>query len=229
VYGWLRFHWQSGLLTSLTTIKSSAVDDADIAVHYKTHYSFQSALTPSSLWQRLQTVDVPVFLSSQNDPVSERQKFLTNPHINCYFLKKTLSLLSFLTPLFLHRFKNKTISVAISPQANSTHWATAIDRWILVPTFADGVVSLGQRGGTPTAVNLFPRPEPLILFQVATHLCSRDWMGPVPDPLVLRKYGSGGNRMRDLWVCSQNFWQLDHRGSLFHRFKFKMLLSSDYF
>jgi hypothetical protein len=31
----------------------------------------------------------------------------------------------------------------------------------------------------------------------------------VPDPLLLRKSGSAGNRTRDLWVCSQEL--LDHR------------------
>jgi hypothetical protein len=28
-------------------------------------------------------------------------------------------------------------------------------------------------------------------------------VGPVPDPLLLRKSGSAGNRTRDLWICSQ--------------------------
>jgi hypothetical protein len=34
---------------------------------------------------------------------------------------------------------------------------------------------------------------------------------PVPDPLLLKESGSGGNRTRDLWVCSQELWPLDHR------------------
>jgi hypothetical protein len=29
---------------------------------------------------------------------------------------------------------------------------------------------------------------------------------PVPDPLLLRKSGSAGNRTRDLWICSQELW-----------------------
>jgi hypothetical protein len=36
-------------------------------------------------------------------------------------------------------------------------------------------------------------------------------MDPVPDPLLLRKFGSAGNRTRDLWVSSQELWALDHR------------------
>ena len=37
-------------------------------------------------------------------------------------------------------------------------------------------------------------------------------MEPVPDPLLLRKSGSAGNRTRDLWICSQKLRPLDHRG-----------------
>jgi hypothetical protein len=35
---------------------------------------------------------------------------------------------------------------------------------------------------------------------------------PVLDLLLLIKSGSGGNRTRDLWVCSQEVWPLGHRG-----------------
>jgi hypothetical protein len=45
-------------------------------------------------------------------------------------------------------------SVAFSPQANYTDWATATCRRNLVPTFVDRRVSRGQRGGPPTVVNL---------------------------------------------------------------------------
>jgi hypothetical protein len=38
-------------------------------------------------------------------------------------------------------------------------------------------------------------------------------MDPIPDPLLHRKFGSAGNRTRDLWVSSQELWPLDHRGS----------------
>jgi hypothetical protein len=39
-------------------------------------------------------------------------------------------------------------------------------------------------------------------FQVAPQLYSRGSVDPVPDPLLLRKSGSAGNRTRDLWICS---------------------------
>jgi hypothetical protein len=48
----------------------------------------------------------------------------------------------------------KKNSVAFSPRANYTDWATATCRQNLVPTFVDRGVSCGQRGGSPTVVNL---------------------------------------------------------------------------
>jgi hypothetical protein len=49
---------------------------------------------------------------------------------------------------------SKKNSVALSPQANYTDWATATCRRNLVPTFADSGVLHGQRGGSPTVFNL---------------------------------------------------------------------------
>jgi hypothetical protein len=34
-------------------------------------------------------------------------------------------------------------------------------------------------------------------------LYSRGWVDPVPDPVLLRKSGSFGNRTQDLWICNQ--------------------------
>jgi hypothetical protein len=44
--------------------------------------------------------------------------------------------------------------MALSPQANYTDWANATYRRNLVPTFVDRGVSRGQRGRSPTVVNL---------------------------------------------------------------------------
>jgi hypothetical protein len=53
-------------------------------------------------------------------------------------------------------FKKKN-SVAFSPQANYTDWATAICWRNLVLTLEDRGVSRGHRGGSPAVVNLsFP-------------------------------------------------------------------------
>jgi hypothetical protein len=49
---------------------------------------------------------------------------------------------------------NKTNSVALSPRANYTDWATAICRRNLMPNSVDRGVSHGQRGGSRTVVNL---------------------------------------------------------------------------
>ena len=41
-------------------------------------------------------------------------------------------------------------------------------------------------------------------------------MDPVPDPLLLRKSGSAGDRTRDLCICSHKLWPLDHRRGRFY-------------
>jgi hypothetical protein len=50
--------------------------------------------------------------------------------------------------------KQKTNSLALSPRANYTDWATATCRRNLVPTFVDRGVSRGQRSGSPMVINL---------------------------------------------------------------------------
>jgi hypothetical protein len=54
--------------------------------------------------------------------------------------------------------------VALSPQTNYTDCSTATGRRISVPTFVDRGVLRGQRGGTPTAVNLSFLDRELLLF-----------------------------------------------------------------
>ena len=57
------------------------------------------------------------------------------------------------------------------------------------------------------AVNLcFLDQSRYFFIQVAPQLTSRDWVDPVPDPLLLRKSGSAGNRTWDLCICSQKLW-----------------------
>jgi hypothetical protein len=63
--------------------------------------------------------------------------------------------------------------MAFSPHSNYTDRATATGRRILVPSFVDRRVSRGQRGGSPTAVNLgFLDRSRYFYFQVAPHLSS---------------------------------------------------------
>jgi hypothetical protein len=80
--------------------------------------------------------------------------------------------------------------------------------------FADRRVSRGRRDRSSTAVISVSRPKPLLFFQAAPQLYSRGWMVPVPDPILVKKCGSVGNRIRYFWICSQELWPLDHRGGL---------------
>jgi hypothetical protein len=66
----------------------------------------------------------------------------------------------------------------------------------LVPTFAEREVSCSQSEGSLRPYSRISRPGPLLFFQVAPQLYSRGWADLVPDPLLLRKYGSSGNRTR---------------------------------
>jgi hypothetical protein len=56
--------------------------------------------------------------------------------------------------VYLTNKQNKQNSVAFSPRANYTDWATATCRRNLVPTFMDRGVSRSQRGASLTVVNL---------------------------------------------------------------------------
>jgi hypothetical protein len=107
----------------------------------------------------------------------------------------------------------QTNSVALSLPANYTDWATATFRRNLVPAFVDRGVSRGQRGGSPTDVNLsFLDRSRYLSFKQLLIYSHKGWVHPVPDPLLLRKSGSVGNRTRDLCVSSQELWPLEHRG-----------------
>jgi hypothetical protein len=73
----------------------------------------------------------------------------------------------------------------------------------LVPAFAD-------RGCHVVSVaNLHSRNFDFIdrsryyFFQVAPQMSSRGWVDPVPDPLLLRKSSSAGNRTRNPCICVQ--------------------------
>jgi hypothetical protein len=90
----------------------------------------------------------------------------------------------------------------------------------LVPTFAvRGVAWSAQQ--IPTAVNLgFLDRSRYFFTQFTPQLSSRVWVDPVPDSLLLRKSGRAGNQTRDLWICNQKLWPLDHISPLIY-FKFE--------
>jgi hypothetical protein len=50
------------------------------------------------------------------------------------------------------------------------------------------------------------------VIQVAPQLCSRAWVDPVPDPLLLRNSGKNENPTRTSGSVARNSWPLDCRG-----------------
>jgi hypothetical protein len=108
-------------------------------------------------------------------------------------------------------------------QTNSVAWARertiTTERPPLVcevsAKFCEKRVSRGKLNGSPRLILGFLDRSRYFFFQVAPQLYSQGWVDPVPDPLLLRKSGSAGNRTRDLRICSQKLWPLDHRGRLY--------------
>jgi hypothetical protein len=87
----------------------------------------------------------------------------------------------------------------------------------LVTTFADRGCRVVRETDPHGHILRFIDQSHYYIFQVAPQLYSRGWVDPVPDPLLLIKFGSNENWICDLWICSQEFWPLDHRsGTLFH-------------
>jgi hypothetical protein len=115
------------------------------------------------------------------------------------------------TVLYPKRHNSKTKFRGFSPQANYTDRATVACRRSKCQLLRiEGVARSAQR--IPTAVNLgFLDRSRYFSIQVGPQLYSWGWVDPVPDPLLLRKSGSAGNRNQDLWICSQEHWPQDHR------------------
>jgi hypothetical protein len=108
--------------------------------------------------------------------------------------------------------KKNTKLRGLSLQANYTDRATSACRRSYCQLLrVEGVAWSAQR--IPTAVNVgFLDRSRYFFSQVAPQLSSRGWVDPIPDHPLLRKSGRAGNRTRDLWICSEKFWPLDHRG-----------------
>jgi hypothetical protein len=66
----------------------------------------------------------------------------------------------------------------------------------LVPTFCGYWVHVISATGPYGRILDFLDRSRYFFFQVAPQLYSRDWVDPVPNPLLLRKSGSAGNRTR---------------------------------
>jgi hypothetical protein len=108
---------------------------------------------------------------------------------------------SVVTVKYLHASEQRTAILEIRIK-NSSPWpqsASELYRILsvkLVSTFADRgchVVSVTDPYGHILG---FLGWSCYFFFQVAPQLYSRGWVDPVPDPLLLRKSGSAGNRTR---------------------------------
>jgi hypothetical protein len=107
---------------------------------------------------------LPLSLLTRNAPQPAHGAGTARPSVLVCFTSlhgKTLIIRSNLgsSGLVRHKVALKTKqqqknSVALSPRANYTDWATATCGRNLVPTFVDRGVSRGQRGGSRTVVNL---------------------------------------------------------------------------
>jgi hypothetical protein len=75
------------------------------------------------------------------------------------------------------------------------------------------IVSRDQCNRSPLPYSRFLGRRNYYFFQAAPQVYLRGRVDPIPDPLLLRKSGSAGNRTWDLWICGQGLWPLGHRGS----------------
>jgi hypothetical protein len=109
---------------------------------------------------------------------------------------------------------NKNKLRGLSPRANYTDWATAArQRSYCQLLQIEGVAWSGRMIPTGRILS-FPDRSRHFFFQIAPQLYSQGWVDSVPDPLLLRKSGSAGNRSQELRICSQELWPLDHRGGI---------------
>jgi hypothetical protein len=95
--------------------------------------------------------------------------------------------------------------------SNSVAWAS--ERTILIqePPLVVEVSAFADRGCHLASVTYFygrilgfPDQRRYFFFQVAPQFYSRGWVDPVPDPLLLRKSGSAGDRIRTSGSAARN-------------------------
>jgi hypothetical protein len=86
-------------------------------------------------------------------------------------------------------------------------WSIPSDRRLsakLVPAFADRGCCMVSTMNRCDHILSFPDWSHYFFYQVAPQLYSRDWVDPVPDPLLLRKSGSAGNWTRASGSVARN-------------------------
>jgi hypothetical protein len=76
--------------------------------------------------------------------------------------------------------------------------------------FCGWKVSCGQRKRSPRPYFRFSRPESLLFLSSSPSILLTRLSEPRSRPTTSQKICSAGNRTRDLWICSQELWPLDH-------------------
>jgi hypothetical protein len=94
--------------------------------------------------------------------------------------------------------------VAFSPQANYTDWATATCWRNLVPTFADGGVSRGQRGASTAVFNLSFLDQTQIIYRENKYfiMCNYMQIRGGETPITLGLFETLNLTRSSDWGCS---------------------------
>jgi hypothetical protein len=75
-------------------------------------------------------------------------------------------------------------------------------------------VSGGQRDWSPLPYSRISRPDPLLFLSSSSSVVVTRLSGPRSRRTTSQKIWQRRESNTDLWICSQEFWPLDHRGSL---------------
>jgi hypothetical protein len=97
---------------------------------------------------------------------------------------------------------NKTKLRSLNPLANYADRRLSVK---LVPTFAERGCHVVSVTDTYGRILGFLDRSRYFFFQVAPQLYSRGWVDPIPDPLLLRKCGSAGDRTRASGSVARKF------------------------
>jgi hypothetical protein len=107
--------------------------------------------------------------------------------------------------LYFMVLKNTTLH-GMSPWANYTVLAK------LVETFADRGCHVVSVTDSLWPYSRLSRPEPQFFLSSSSSVVLRRLSGPRYRP-ISQKIWWGRESKSDLWICSQELWPLDHRGS----------------
>jgi hypothetical protein len=120
---------------------------------------------------------------------------------NCFVSEYTLLFHYFLLLLV---FSNKKKLRGLSRRANYTDRATAACRRSQCQLLGIEGCCVVSTADPLQPYSRYSRPEELFFLSSSSSIVSRGWADPVPDPLLLRKRGSVGNRTRTSGSAARN-------------------------